>query len=128
MKSETIEFPRNARTIYTAVKNVVQTCGRFHRVKNDDNLFIITASHRISLPSFGENIKIRVVASGTEASNVIIESSSKLFLNFINGGANKKNVQTLSDFIHNAVWKLLNVNDSVDHSQIKIVKPDIKIR
>lgn len=128
MKSETIEFPRNARTVFTAVKNVVQTCGRFKHIKWDDGTFVVTASHGISLFSLGENVKIRIVASGAEQTEVIIESSSKIFLNFINGGANKKNVMALSDFIRNAVWRLLNVNDTVDHSQIKIVKPNIKMR
>lgn len=128
MKSETIEFPRNARTVYIAVKNIVQTCGHFNHIRSDGDVFVVTASHRMSFPSFGENIRIRVVATGTETSDVIIESSSKVFLNFINGGANKKNVQSLSDFIHNAVWKLLNVNDTVDHSQIRIVEPNIKMR
>ncbi|MBQ6084521.1 MAG: hypothetical protein IJK92_09265 [Bacteroidales bacterium] len=35
-----------------------------------------------------------------------MESSSRIFLNFINGGANKKNVQSLEDFIRNRFYKL----------------------
>jgi hypothetical protein len=128
MKNEIIEFPYNARTVYTAVKNVVRSCGRFNKIRCNDDTFVIVANHRSSLLSFGEDVKIRIVATGNETTNVVIESKSKIFLNFINGGANKKNVQALSDYIHNAVWKLLNVNDSVDHSQIKIVNPDIKMQ
>jgi hypothetical protein len=128
MKNEAIEFPRNARTVYTAVKNVIQSCGRFYNVMCNDEMFFITASHGLSLLSFGEDVKIKVVATENETTNVIIESKSKLFLNFINGGANKKNVQALSDYIHNAIWKLLNVTDTVDHSQIRIIKPNIKMQ
>lgn len=50
------------------------------------------------------------------------------FLNIINGGANKKNIQALSDFIANAVWRLLNVDDGGDHSTIRIVPPEIRMR
>ena len=35
-----------------------------------------------------------------------IESASRIFLNFINGGANKKNVHSLEDYIRNEVYKL----------------------
>ncbi|MDD5978331.1 MAG: hypothetical protein PUC31_04115 [Bacteroidales bacterium] len=35
-----------------------------------------------------------------------IESASRIFLNFINGGANRKNVQSLEDYIRNEVYKL----------------------
>ena len=37
---------------------------------------------------------------------VRLESASRIFLNFINGGANKKNVQSLEDYIQNEVYKL----------------------
>ena len=59
------------------------------------------ASHGISLIPLGENVKIRVVACGAEETTVIIESSAKVFLNFF--ASNKENVQTLSDYINNAV-------------------------
>ena len=60
----------------------------------------------MSLLSFGENIAIHVVATGTQETEVRIESKSRIFLNFINGGVNKKNVQSLEDFIRNRVYKL----------------------
>ena len=46
-----------------------------------------------SLQWFGENITIHVVATSTRETEVRIKSASRIFLNFINGGANKKNAQ-----------------------------------
>ena len=60
----------------------------------------------MSLLSFGENITIYVTATGTQETEVRIESASRIFLNFINGGANKKNIQSLEDYIRNEVNKL----------------------
>ena len=126
MKTSTLEFPHNARPVYTAVKHVVQSCGRFSNIKCNDTNFVVTASHGMSLIPLGENVRIRVVASGVETTKVIVESSAKLFLNIF--ASNKDNVQSLSDFISNGVWKLLPVDDGRDHSTIRIVKPDIKFR
>ena len=44
----------------------------------------------MSLLSFGENVAIHVVATSTQETEVRIESESLFFLNFINGGANKR--------------------------------------
>ena len=123
MKSSTLTFPRSARTVYTAVKQVVETCDRFSKVECNDQAFTVKASHGMSLIPLGENVKIRVVASGHEQTNVIIESSAKIFLNFM--ASNKENVQTLGDYINNSVWKLLDI-DGVDHSRIRIAEPHIK--
>ena len=60
----------------------------------------------MSLLSLGENITIHVVALSMQESEVRIESASRIFLNFINGGANKKNVQGLEDYIRNEEYKL----------------------
>lgn len=60
----------------------------------------------MSLLSLGENVTIHVVATCTKETEVRIESASRIFLNFINGGANKKNVQSLEDYIRNEVYKL----------------------
>jgi hypothetical protein len=51
-------------------------------------------------------ISIYVAATGTQETEVRIESSSRIFLNFLNGGANNKNVQSLEDYIRNEVFKL----------------------
>jgi hypothetical protein len=63
-----------------------------------------------------ESVKVKVVATGTEQSQVTIESSSRSVINLLNLGANKKNVINLSDFIQNEVWKL------VSDSEIKLQK------
>ena len=126
MKAETIEFPHGARVVYTAVKRVVQSCGRFSSIKCDDTNFVVTASHGMSLIPLGENVRIRVVASGTEKTKVMIESSAKLFFNIF--ASNKENVPSLSDFISTGVWRLLPVDDGRSHGVIRIVQPDIKIR
>ena len=106
MRSATLNFNQNARRVYTATKKAIERCGQFKRIECDDKTFIIKAKHGMSLFSFGENITIHVVATSTQESEVRIESASRIFLNFINGGANKKNVQSLEDYIRNEVFKL----------------------
>ena len=106
MKSSTLNFTQPARRVYTATKKAIQQCGRFKRIECDDHTFTITARHGMSLLSFGENVAIHVVATSTQKTEVRIESASRIFLSFINGGANKKNVQSLEDYIRNEVYKL----------------------
>ena len=106
MRQSTLTFNQPARRVYTSVKNAVQSCGQFKKIVCDDANFTVTARHGMSLLSFGENIAIHVVAIGTQQTEVRIESASRIFLNFTNGGANKKNVQSLEDFIRNRVYKL----------------------
>ena len=106
MESFILSFAQNARRVYTATKKAVVRCGQFKHVECNDQTFVIMARHGMSLLSFGENITIHVVATSTQESEVRIESASRLFINFINGGANKKNVQSLEDYIRNEVYKL----------------------
>ena len=106
MRSSTLNFTQPARRVYTATKKAVQQCGQFKRIECNDQTFTITARPGMSLLSFGENIAIHVVAIGTQQTEVRIESASRIFLNFINGGANRKNVQSLEDYIRNEVYKL----------------------
>lgn len=106
MRKSTLKFTQPARRVYTATKKAVQQCGQFKRIECNDRTFTITARHGMSLLSFGENVIIHVVATGTQEAEVRIESASRIFLNFINGGANKKNVQSLEDYIRNEVYKL----------------------
>ncbi len=106
MRKSSLNFKQPARRVYTATKKAVQQCGQFKRIECDDRTFIIRARHGTSLLSFGENITIHVVATSTQETEVRIESASRIFLNFINGGANKKNVQSLEDYIKNQVFKL----------------------
>lgn len=106
MRTSTLTFSQNARRVYTATKKAIERCGQFKRIKYNDQTFTITARHGMSLLSFGENITIHVAAISTQETEVRIESASRIFLNFINGGANKKNVQSLEDYIRNEVYKL----------------------
>ena len=106
MRKSTLNFTQNARRVYTATKKTIERCGQFKHIKSNDKTFTITARHGMTLLSFGENITIHVVATSTQESEVRIESASRIFLNIINGGANKKNVQSLEDYIRNEVYKL----------------------
>ena len=106
MRKSTINFSQNARRVYTATKKAIEQCGQFKRIECNDQTFTVTARHGMSMLSLGENITIHVVAASTQESEVRIESASRIFLNIINGGANKKNVQSLEDYIRNEVYKL----------------------
>ena len=106
MRTSTLNFTQPARRVYTATKKAILQCGQFKRIECNDRTFTITAMHGMSLLSFGENVTIHVVATSTQETEVRIESASRIFLNFINGGANKKNVQSLEDYIRNEVYKL----------------------
>ena len=116
MQTSTLDFPRNARRIYTAVKHVFETRTRFSSIKCDNTHFIIEARRGWFISPMSENVKVKVVATGTEQSQVTIESSSRSVINLLNLGANKKNVTNLSDFIQNEVWKL------VSDAEIKLQK------
>lgn len=107
MQTSVLDFPRNARRVYTAVKHVFQTRTKFSNIECDDVRFTVEARRGWFISPMSENVKIRVVATGTESSRVTIESSSRSVLNLLNWGANKQNVTTLSDFIQNEVWKLM---------------------
>ena len=104
--TNTLTFAQPARRVYTAVKHVLQTTDEFKRVECDEEHFVLTASHGWSLIPTGQNIKIRVVAKGTQTTDVIIESKNKIFINIFGLPQSKRNVQTLSDFIQNRVYKL----------------------
>ena len=106
MYKSALNFIQSARRVYTATKKAVKQCGQFKRIECNDQTFTITARHGMSLFSLGENITIQVVATSTQDSEVRIESASRIFLNILNGGANKKNVQSLEDYIRNEVYKL----------------------
>lgn len=108
MQTITLDFPRNARRVYTAVKHVFQTRTRFSNVACDDVHFMMEARRGWFVSPFTESIKVKVVATGTEQSRVTIQSSSRSVLNLLNFGANKQNVTQLSDFIQNEVWKLVS--------------------
>lgn len=106
MKSNSIEFNQNARRVYTAVRHTFETCDMFHRVKCDDMNFVITAKHGASLLALGENIRVRVVATSTQSSKVVVESGNQFPINILNIGQNKQNATTLTEFIANRVYRL----------------------
>lgn len=122
MKSNTVEFPQNARRTYTSVKHTFETCGMFHRVECDNVNFVIRAKHGASLLALGEKIKVRVVATGTQASKVVVESGNQFPLNIFNIGQNKQNVTTLTEFIANRVYRLCS------DEEIRLREPDIRIK
>lgn len=134
MQTTTLEFPHNARTTYTAVKNLFRKQAGFSSVKCNDDLFVVEARHGGWLNPFSENVKMRVVATSTQTCKVVIESSSRSVLNLLNFGANKGNVSTLSDYINNEVYKLMlpgeipMTNQDYDHSTIRIVRPEIRFK
>jgi hypothetical protein len=128
MRKFNLNFSQNARRVYTATKKAIERCGQFKRVECNDQTFTITARHGMSLLSFGENITIHVVATSTQESEVRIESASRIFLNIINGGANKKIVQNLEDYIRNEVHKLCSDEEIKLKQPIKHQNHDYCIR
>lgn len=116
MQTSTLVFPRNARRVYIAVKHVFNNHTRFNNIRCDDTHFVVEARRGWFISPISERVKVKVVATGTEQSQVTIESSSRSVLNLLNLGANKKNVTNLSDFIQNEVWKL------VSDAEIKLQK------
>lgn len=127
MQTTTHEYQQNARRVFTAVRTVVEDCGYLRHVRCDNDRFVIKASHGMSLIPLGEDVHIKVVATSTTSSKVVIESKNKIFFNILNIGANKRNVVTLDDYIANEVYKLLDIAGQ-DGREIRIVKPDIKLR
>ena len=106
MQTSTLDFPRNARRVYTAVKHVFETRTRFSNIRCDDTHFVVEARRGWFISPMSESVKVKVVATGTEQSQVTIESSSRSVLNLLNLDANKKNVTNLSDWISNHVYRL----------------------
>ncbi len=134
METATLEFQHNARTTYTAVKNLFRKQTGFSSVKTNDDLFIVEARHGAWLSPFSESVKMKIVATSQSSCKVVIESSSRSILNLLNFGANSGNVSALSDYINNEVYKLMPpgeipmVNQGNDHSTIRLVKPEIRMK
>ena len=122
MRTTTLQFTQSARRVYTSVKRAVEKCGQFRHVVPNDDTFVITARHGMSLMALGEKITIHVVATGTQSSKVVIESANQIFINILNLGVNKKNVQSLEDYISNEVYRLCS------DAEIKLRQPEIRMR
>ena len=135
MQTSTLEFPHNARAVYTAVKHLFEMKRtQFSGVKCNDDLRFVEARRGLRISPFSENVKMKVVATGSNSCKVVMESSSRSVLNLLNFGANKGNVSDLSDYINNEVYKLCSpeeipmANQDTDHSTIRIVAPEIKLK
>ena len=119
----TLTFPHNARTAYTAIRHLFQTKRtQFSGVEFDDDLFVVEARHGAWLSPFSEKVRMKVVATGSNSCKVVVESSSRSTLNLFNLGANKKNVQSLEDYISNEVYRLCS------DEEIKLRRPKIRFR
>lgn len=134
METTNLSFPHNARTTYTAIKRLFDKQTQFSSVKCNDDLFIVEARRGAWLSPFSEKVKMKVVATSSQSCKVVIESSSRSILNLLNFGVNKGNVSDLSDYINNEVYKLCQpgeipiANQDDDHSTIRIVKPEIRMK
>ena len=135
MEQKKLEFPHNARVVYTAVKHLFEMKHtKFSSVKCNDDLRFVEARRGLWISPFSENVKMKVVATGSNSCKVVVESSSRSVLNLLNFGANKGNVSDLSDYISNEVYKLCSpeeipmANQDTDHSTIRIVAPEIKLK
>lgn len=134
MQSLGFDLPYNARTAFTAVKHLFEARRtRFSSVKCNDDLFIVEARRGAWLSPFTENVKMKVVATGSRSCRVTVESSSRSILNLLNFGANKGNVSDLRDYISNEVYRLCQPGEipmaqQDDHSTIRIVPPEIRFK
>lgn len=131
MQHTEIQFPHhNSRTVYAAISRLFESRLRLSAVHCDDSLFTITARHGAWLSPLSEKIRIKVMATGTEACQVEIESSSRSFLNLIFGfGANKENVRNLADAIQNQVYKLMtNGEIRLEEGKVRLKAPEIRMK
>ena len=64
MQTTTLDFPRNARRVYTAVKHVFQTKTRFGNIDWDDVHFTVEARRGWFVSPFTESIKVKAAANG----------------------------------------------------------------
>jgi hypothetical protein len=131
MQHTEIQFPHhNARTVYAAISRLFESRLRLSAVHCDDDLFTITARHGAWLSPLSEKIRCKVVATGTEACKVEVESSSRSFLNLIFGfGANKENVRNLADAIQNQVYKLMtNGEIRMEEGKVRLKAPEIRMK
>lgn len=129
MQTTTIYFPHNARRVFTAAKWAVQRAGLFSHIAADERLFRIKASR--GLPIFGEDIELRIVATGTDEASVEIKSSDKMLYNIFKWGNNKSNVKDIAALVQNEIYRYLQVDDSACYgrrSEIRIVPPEIKFK
>ena len=79
--------------------------------------------------ALGEKIKVRVVATSTQSSKVVVESGNQIPINLLNIGSNKRNVSNLSDWISNQVYRLCSDEERhIKPAEIKLRPNDIRLR
>ena len=130
MQREMVDFELNARRVYIAVKRVFYGRTRFSAVEFNDEHFIVEGRRGLLISPLSERVKMRVVATGTDSCQVIIESSSRSPLNLFNLGANSRNVTQLGEFIRNEVYRVSNTDEDIrlKPSEILIRDNDIKFK
>lgn len=130
MQREKVEFELNARRVYSAVKRIFYCRTRFSSVECDDEHFIVEGRRGWLISPLSERIKMRVVATGTDSCQVIIESSSRSLLNLFNLSANSRNVTQLGEFIRNEVYRVSNTDENIrlKPSEILIRKNNIRFK
>lgn len=128
MQREKVDFELKARRVYTAVKLVFHGLTRFSSVECDDKHFIVEGRRGWLISPLSERVKMRVVATGTNSCQVIIESSSRSPLNLFNLGANSRNVTQLGEFIRNEVYRVSNTDDNIRLKPSEILIRENNIR
>ena len=114
MQQDVLKFSElNARRVYTAVKRVFYGRTRFSSVECDDEHFIVEGRRGWLISPLSERVKMKVVATGANSCQVIIESSSRSPLNLFNLGANSRNVTQLCEFIRNEVYRVSNFDEDI---------------
>jgi hypothetical protein len=128
MQTLRVVFELNARRTYAAVKRVFYERTRFLMVECDDEHFTIEGRRGWLISPLSEHVMMRVVATGTNSCQVIIESSSRSVLNLFNLGANSRNVTQLGEFIQNEVYRISNTDEDIrlKPSSITLRNNDIK--
>lgn len=130
MQRETVDFELNSRRVYTAVKRVFYGRTRFTSVECDDDHFTVEGRHGWLISPLSERVKMRVVATGTNSCQVVIESSSRSPLNLFNFRANSRNVTQLGEFIRNEVYRVSNTYEDIHlkPNNIRLRGNDIKFK
>ena len=130
MQTERVDFEQNARRVYTAVKRVFYGRTRFSAVECDDEHFIVEGRRGWLILPLSERVKMRVVATGTNSCQVVIESSSRSPLNLFNFRANSRNVTQLGEFIRNEVYRVSNTYEDIHlkPNNIRLRDNDIKYK
>ena len=129
MQTTTIDFDLNARRVYTALKRLVDSPGRFTAVECDEERFTVEGRRGWLLSPLSERVRLRVVATGTQSCRVTVESTSRSVLNLLNVGANSRNVQELGDWVRNHVYRLCSDEElHLSRPEINLREPEIKMK